>query len=240
MTQPDLPSAELLDLQAQWLQGARSRLFRRISLANRRKVLDLGSGRGQVTSELMRRTGGLVAAVDHNSKSLHESDYPPDSLRVAGAAGRLPFKRESFDLVFCQNALLWMRPLVEVIKEIYRVLGSEGRLAAIEPDFGGLMENPADITTRDIWLSALARAGAEPLIGRKLPSSLEKAGFQVQILLLDRLEPGNKERLQFLMDLPLTSEERKLLDNIQSRMEDRPGWEQISHLPYFLIIAQKT
>lgn len=240
MNQPDLPSVELLDLQAQWLQGARSRLFRRISLANRRKVLDLGSGRGQVTNELVRRTRGIVAAVDHNTGSLHESNYAFDSLRVAGGADRLPFTIDSFDLVYCQNALLWMSPLTDVIREIYRVLEPEGLLAAVEPDFGGLIEHPADIGTRDIWLTALARAGAEPLIGRKLPSLLEKIGFQIQVLLLDRLEPGNEERLQFLLELPLTSEEKRQLNTIQSRIKDRPGWNQLAHLPYFLIIARKT
>ncbi len=240
MVKPDLLSAKLLDLQALWLQGARSRLFRRISLANRRKVLDLGSGRGQVSNELERRTRGIVAAVDHNIESLHESSYSQDSLRVAGSADCLPFKKDSFDLVYCQNALLWMSPLVDVLKEIYRVLEPDGWLAAIEPDFGGLIEHPAEVATRDIWLTALARAGAEPLIGRKLPSSLEKVGFQVQVLLLDRLEPGNEERLQFLQELPLTSDEKRQLDTIQSRIRDRPGWNQFAHLPYFLIIARKT
>ena len=133
-----------------------------------------------------------------------------------------------------------MSPLVDVIKEIYRVLEPDGLLAAVEPDFGGLIEHPADIGARDIWLTALARAGAEPLIGRKLPSSLQKVGFQVQVLLLDRLEPGNEERLQFLLELPLTSEEKSRLDTIQTRIKDRPGWNQFAHLPYFLIIAKKT
>jgi ubiquinone/menaquinone biosynthesis C-methylase UbiE len=208
-------------------------------LAHRQKVLDLGSGRGQATRELMRRTGGIVVALDHNTDSLHESNYKLDSLRVAGAADWLPFKQASFDLVFCQNALLWMKPLVDVVREIFRVLEPGGWLAAIEPDFGGLIESPADISARDIWLEVLVRVGAEPLIGRKLPSLLEKAGFQVQVLLLDRLEPGNEERLRFLLELPLTSEERKLLDKIQSRIRDRAGWKQFAHLPYFLLIARK-
>ncbi len=62
--------------------------------------------------------------------------------------------------------------LASAIKEIYRVLQPKGMLVAIEPDYGGMIEYPPEIATGDLWIAALSRAGADPCIGRKLPSIL--------------------------------------------------------------------
>ena len=55
---------QLLTEQAAWLAPARARLLRRVAIAHRQRVLDLGAGPGAVTPELVRRSGGLVVALD--------------------------------------------------------------------------------------------------------------------------------------------------------------------------------
>ena len=67
---PSLPQAELLRQQAAWLAPARARLFRRVQIAQRQRVLDLACGYGTVTGELVRRCGGSVTALDCNPEAL--------------------------------------------------------------------------------------------------------------------------------------------------------------------------
>jgi SAM-dependent methyltransferase len=158
---------------------------------------------------------------------------------LCGDAHRLPLADDSFDLVFCQMALMWM-DISSTLREIWRVLKPEGVLAAIEPDFGGLIEHPPEIATGPLWMSALRRAGADPLVGRRLPDALAAVGFCVGVDLLDRLEPPSPLRFDLLEGLPLDESERKLLQ--QARRADaalgaRPS---VAHLPLFMVLAEKT
>ncbi len=239
MADLSLPNVHQLDMQYAWLQGARSRMFRIVDINHRNRVLDLGSGRGHVTAELARRCPGEIFAFDCSIISLHEDIYPEDSFRIAGASSQMPFQSSSFDLVFTQNSLMWMKPLDQVISEIWRSLEPGGWLVAIEPDYGGYIEYPSSVALKDIWTAALIRSGAEPLIGRMLPASLEMSGFHVHVFLFDRVELTGAERIDLIKDLPLTEEERTRLNEVESSIARKSGWQQLAHLPYFLIAARK-
>lgn len=234
-----LPSAGLLQQQAQWLGPARSRLFRRVSIARRRSVLDLGAGSGAVTAELVRRTSGTVVAIDRALSAMVDPAPFSGAFRIAADALCLPAASNSFDLVFCQYALLWIRPLEAVLAEIWRVLQHGGTLLAIEPDYGGLIEYPASVAVRQIWLSALERAGADPLIGRHLPDLLARHGFAVRVDLLESIEQASNERFDYLREMPLEAWERAEVDRAASAAQGLPEWKQIAHLPMFLITAGK-
>ncbi|MBE7530072.1 MAG: methyltransferase domain-containing protein [Chloroflexi bacterium] len=228
-----LPNAALLKEQAEWLAPARARLLRGVGIAHRRRVLDLGAGYGAVTGELVRRGGGTVVALDQVITAVTQIPNVPG---VCGDAQVLPFVNESFDLVFCQCVLLWVGGGVEgAIAEIHRTLQPGGVLVALEPDYGGLIEHPPEIVTRDLWLAALRRAGAEPHIGRMLPGLLERQGFQVQTRLLDELVPASPTRFEFLRTLPLTEAETAVL----YRMVQLPTPPQVVHLPFMLVTAVK-
>jgi SAM-dependent methyltransferase len=239
MIQYNLPSAELLRQQAEWLAPARARALRRAGIGQKRKVLDLACGYGSVTEELLRRSGNDVVALDCRQDALVE--YPQSVAgadRVCGDAIRLPFADSTFDLVFCQFTFLWIDAR-SAIKEIYRVLQSKGMLVAIEPDYGGMIEYPPEIATRDLWLNALTRAGADPCIGRKLPGMLEQTGFRIEIDLLDRLMPPSPTRFVFLEELPLTGEEKSTLVQIETADAALATSAKAVHLPLFIIIGEK-
>lgn len=232
-----LPSPDLLALQSRWLAPARSRLLRESAIARRRSVLDLGAGYGAVTSEMVRRAGGSVTAIDRDPTALaHSQGTFQGSWRVCGDAGKLPFAAQSFDLVLSQCTFLWIRMLGVAISEVARVLQLGGVLLALEPDYDGLIEAPPEISTRSLWLDALQRAGANPTVGRELPGLLAAHGFDVRVRLLETLYPPSEARFAFLEDLPLTREERTELEHIKdtTRALQRP-WSQIAHLPFFLI-----
>jgi ubiquinone/menaquinone biosynthesis C-methylase UbiE len=239
MADQSLPHVHQLEMQYTWLQGARTRMFRFVDISHRLQVLDLGSGKGHVTAELTRRCPGRIFALDRSIVSLHEDIYLEDSFRVACDSSQIPFQSSSFDLVFTQNSLMWMKPLDGVISEIWRIIEPGGWLVAIEPDYGGYIEFPPSVALKEIWISALYRSGAEPLIGRMLPTLLEMSGFQVRVFLFDRLELTGSERIDLIKDLPLTEEERMRLNKVESSIARKSGWQQLAHLPYFMIAARK-
>lgn len=239
MPQADLPQRELLDRQADWLGPARARLLRRVQIAGRGPVLDLGCGFGSVSGELVRRSGGPVLGVDRRRQALSADPAAfSGAHRVAADARQLPFADGSVELVFCQFALLWL-DAPRVVPEIHRVLSPGGVLAAIEPDYGGLIEHPAEIATGRLWLSALERAGADPLVGRKLPGYLASAGFSARVDLLDRLEPPSSERFDFLRGLPLDEREQAALRQIEAADQSCREPDKVVHLPVFLVTATK-
>jgi len=280
----------LLAAQAEWLAPARARLLRRVGVARRRRILDLGAGYGAVTGELVRRGGGLVVALDRIVTSTGSvtgastgsvtgastgsvtgasigavtgastgavtgasTGAVTGASALGGDALSLPFADDSFDLVFCQCVLMWVTAATSVtstgsvtggletaVSEIHRILEPNGVLIALEPDYAGMIEHPPQIVTRDIWLSALARVGAEPRAGRLLPGLLTAQGFVVRVDLLDSLLAPDVTRFDFLRTLPLLPEEMSTLDQAALAGDNLAGaWQQIAHLPFFLITATK-
>lgn len=200
--------------------------MRQVDVGRRRSVLDLGCGYGAVTEELVRRAGGRVVAFDMDRAAV--SQAPGE--RIQGTAERLPFVRHSFDLVFSQFSLLWMPRAA--VDEVVRVLTNDGVLVALEPDYDGLIEWPMEAVSRDIWIAALRRAGAEPLIGRMLPERLAKCGLTVEVALLDTLSAPEADRLEFLNELPLSDDERGRLQGLASAT--------VAHLPVFIVTARRA
>lgn len=237
---PELPAQNLLEEQAAWLAPVRARLLRRVGVAHRKRVLDLGAGFGAVTGELVRRSGGPVAALDRSWTALSHDIAPfAGAGRVCGQAETLPFTAASFELVFCQLVLMWVSP-AETIQEIKRVLRPGGVLVACEPDYGGMIEYPPEISTKALWLPALRRAGADPLIGRKLPGLLAAQGFEVRVDLLPELVPPSPLRFELLRGLPLTPDEQKDLKGIEAQTAKiGQAWQQVVHLPFVLVTATK-
>lgn len=227
--------------QAEWLASARGRMLRQVGIARRKRVLDLGAGYGAVTGELVRRARGPVVALDCTVEALRESvaAYTGAS-RTGGDARRLPFADAVFDLIFTQLTLLWIQPVARALDEIHRVLCPGGVLVALEPDYGGMIEYPPEIATRELWLSALERTGADPLIGRALPGLLAARGFTVTVGLFESLCAPATARFDFLRDLPLTAAEALALETIEMEALVRHSpWAQIAHLPFFLVTALK-
>jgi SAM-dependent methyltransferase len=222
--------------QAAWLRSARARLLRRAGIARRRRVLDLGAGWGTVSEELQRRSAGSVVAVDCDARSL--ADLPASIECVEASAEHLPLPDQSFDLVFAQFTFLWISDPRRAVAEACRVLEPGGALAVIEPDYGGLMEFPPEIESKELWLAALRRAGADPLVGRKLPDLFAHAGLRVEVRFLNRLEPPDPLRFALLEELLLTDDERQRLEHVRAASLEL-GARAVAHLPCWLVLGEK-
>jgi len=236
---PDLPSLDQSRALAQWLAGPRARLLRRAYIGRRKRVLEVGCGHGVVTGELVRRSAGSVVAIDRIIEPV--AVVPPAGAEVLAADARqLPFPSASFDLIFCQNVLMWVPKVHSAIREMARTLQPGGALVAMEPDYGGMMEYPPEIAVRDLWLAGLTRAGADPEIGRGLPPMCEATGLDVWIELQGVPQPATPEATRLLLDLPLSEDERSRALHAAEAIEARRGkWDVFVHVPYVLVIATK-
>ena len=112
------------------------------------RILDLGCGDGQLT-ERIAATGAVVQGFDASP----EMAAAARSRGVAvdeGTAERLPYADRSFDAVFSNAALHWMRDQDGMMSEVHRVLkpggrfvaemGALGNIAAIRVAFAAVLE----------------------------------------------------------------------------------------------------
>ncbi len=88
------------------------------------RILDLGSGTGELAKELTGRIIGIDIAPGMVRVAKQKNKRKNVSFKVADAE-RLPFKRESFDLVVSNASVQWMN-LRRAAKEAARVLRSNG------------------------------------------------------------------------------------------------------------------
>jgi SAM-dependent methyltransferase len=92
------------------------------------RILDLGCGDGQLTLRVAA-TGASVVGVD-NSPAMVAAARGRGVAAEAGNAEALPFADESFDAVFSNAALHWVRDQDAMMGQVHRVLKPGGRFVA--------------------------------------------------------------------------------------------------------------
>jgi trans-aconitate methyltransferase len=114
-------------------------------------ILDLGCGDGQLTQRIAA-TGAHVLGVDASVDMVSAAREGGIEAELANAES-LPFHQETFDAVFSNAALHWVRDQDAMLTQVHRVLKSGGRLVA---EMGG-QGNIAAI--RVALMAVLARHG---------------------------------------------------------------------------------
>jgi SAM-dependent methyltransferase len=101
------------------------------------RVLDVGSGPGALTSELIAR-GAEVAAADPSEQfvAAARERHPGVDVRLAPAEA-LPFEDGTFDAALAQLVVHFMSDPVAGLREMARVTRSDGVVAACVWDHGG-------------------------------------------------------------------------------------------------------
>jgi ubiquinone/menaquinone biosynthesis C-methylase UbiE len=157
------------------------------------RVLDVACGTGVVARIAATRVGpsGTVVGIDLNPGMLGvaRSVVSPDS-RSGGqlqwqeaSADKLPFPDGSFNVVYCQLGLQFFADRPAALREMRRVLGTEGRLALMV--WRGIHESPgfavlADALQRHVGQAAAAimRAPFGLSNADELEALVRAAGFQ--------------------------------------------------------------
>ncbi len=103
------------------------------------RVLDVGSGPGALTAELVKRTGSQsVSAVDPSPPFVDAARerHPGVDVRLA-VAEELPFEDDAFDAALAQLVVHFMSDPVAGLREMARVTATGGVVAACVWDHGG-------------------------------------------------------------------------------------------------------
>lgn len=189
------------------------------------RILDIGCGDGQLTLRLAA-AGAQVTGVDASADMLAAARARGVQADQASAE-KLPYPDHSFDALFSNAALHWVRDHDAMLAETHRVLRPGGRFVA---EFGGL----GNIAAIDVALSAaLERYG---FLGRGRQVNyypapeiykrrLEQHGFTVErIALIPRPTPlgpgGMREWLRtfrrgVLLELPEEARDKVVDDAVE-------------------------
>jgi len=99
-------------------------------------VLDLACGDGTVASFLQEKLNIKVIGVDISNTAIKQAGKNGVEAYVVDAEGNLPFKDNTFDVVFWGDNIEHLFDPFQTLKEIKRVLKSDGRLVLSCPNMG--------------------------------------------------------------------------------------------------------
>jgi len=165
------------------------------------RVLDVGCGSGDPDVLLLRLRPevGAVVGLDPSGARLANARRHTASERspvfVRGDGRRLPFPEGAFDRVISADTLEWVRPPLEAVQEMRRVLRPGGRAVLTHTDFDSQLFGGVDARLSREIVHAFNDAGPNGTIARELPSLAREAGFgsvevQVYTLVNGELAPG--------------------------------------------------
>jgi SAM-dependent methyltransferase len=174
--------------QAEWTAPLRRYLYERIDLGGVERVIEVGCGTGALLGELVSKvrdeSHGVhlpqVYGLDMQAGFLSLARlHAPDARLTLADAHQIPYATDCFDLAACHFTLLWVDEPGQVIAEMKRLVKPGGAVLVLaEPDYGGRIDYPDDLSQLGIWQEeALSRQGAHTRLGRRLGAILNNAGL---------------------------------------------------------------
>lgn len=193
MSRPDyaLGSDELeiarLERQAAMIAEPTALLLRRGGVDSGMRVLDLGSGPGDVSFLVAEIVGpqGSVIGVERDPAQLAVAERRLSALALPNVGFRAGDARtftdeQPFDAVVCRLLLMHLPDAVDVVAHHARGLRAGGVVVAVDYDMTGVRAHPPVELLEKVsgWLiDGFRHAGADPFVGIRLPSILRDAGL---------------------------------------------------------------
>jgi ubiquinone/menaquinone biosynthesis C-methylase UbiE len=205
--------SERLRRQAEELAPVSTALLDRVGLRPGDSAIDLGCGPRGVIDLLASRVapGGRVVGLDADPRHVAMArDFVREcGLRdvevIEGDAQHTGLPSDSFDLVHTRTLLINVPSPQEVVAEMVRIARPGGWVAGAEPDTEATIcypPHPAFDRLSEIFMTAFARNGADPRLGRRLASMYRAAGLQeVTIDIRTDVHPPGHTRRTIRADL---------------------------------------
>jgi ubiquinone/menaquinone biosynthesis C-methylase UbiE len=151
------------------------------------EILDAGCGVGAIALDLAATAAPkLIVGVDVDEAQLAAARESALVRGIAnasfevGSAYDLPFPDESFDVVYANTVLLYLREPVRALRELRRVLRPGGIAAVSDDDISTTVFSP-DIPelhlVGDLFVRAVAHEGGNTSYSRHLRTLMLEAGF---------------------------------------------------------------
>lgn len=153
------------------------------------RVLDVGSGLGQLTRLMARATGLRVIGIERSADQIAEAQRQASA---AGEDGLIELRRGdalelplaagewgSFDVAHARFVLEHVPDPLAVVRQMLRALKPGGRLVLEDDDHEVLRLYPEPRGFAELWNTYMRTydlAGNDPLVGRKLVSLMQQAG----------------------------------------------------------------
>jgi ubiquinone/menaquinone biosynthesis C-methylase UbiE len=109
---------------------ARELVFEAVAEVEPQKVLEVGSGEGELAERVQRDLGCEVVAIDQSERMVELTRARGVDARVADVC-ELPFEDESFDVAVAAWMLYHVADVDRALRELARVLRPGGRLVAV-------------------------------------------------------------------------------------------------------------
>ena len=188
---------ERLATQARLIDPITRRTLLAAGVAPGMRVLDVGSGAGDISflvAELVGGTGEVIGVdrspiANRAANARLESRNLPNVSFVEGDPAQLKFER-SFDAVVGRYVLMFQPDPAAMLRGLARHLRPGGLLAFHEIDWHGVRSYPA-VPTHDRsceWMmKTIAQSGADPRLGAKLATLMQSAGLPAPSLRLESI-----------------------------------------------------
>lgn len=179
---------ERLIRQAEWLSVHTERFFRRAGIGSGHRILDLGSGVGDVALIAGRLVGpaGEVVGAERDARAIASAAARMRHLGLNNIrftqmdVAELPAE-QPFDAVVGRYILMFLRDPVSVLRDVSRIVRPGGVVAFQEPCWKSFLEACEDLP---LWRAAAAvmveifhRTGTNTQMGPDLSTAFVKAGL---------------------------------------------------------------
>jgi SAM-dependent methyltransferase len=194
------------------IEEVASRLVERLAEVRREfpAALVLGGHRGLLARAAMPLAGGAGLAVADTSRGMLEGC---PGLRVVADEEAVPFGADRFDLVLGCQTLHWVNDLPGTLAQLRYCLKPDGLLLAALPGGETLAGLRAAFLDAELELEGGAGPRVSPFLDvRDAGSLLQRAGFALPMVDVDRIRVSYPDPLALLRDLRAMGETGALLE----------------------------